>query len=315
MPAAALFAGAQRPDRDGLARAGGLGYRPARISPREPPAAMTLPNFLIIGAPKAGTTSLYEHFRAHPQIFMPRIKEPRWFGYDGSGDRLKFPVQSLAEYEALFEGAADAIAIGEATPHYLLYPQAAERIHAAIPEARLIAALRNPVDRAHSIYEMNRRNKGVNADLPFAAALAADPNLRESYAPHLARFFALFPAAQIRVILLEDLEARPGETLAELFGFLGVEPGFRPEMKIANPGGAPRNRLLHSVLSNKRLIAAARDILPESLIAPFKALRSRNLEKRPLGAAERRAAAEIFREDIARTSALIGRDLSHWLAA
>lgn len=276
---------------------------------------MTMPNFLIIGAPKAGTTSLYEYFRAHPQIFMPRIKEPRWFGYDGSGDRLKFPIQSLAEYEALFEGVSGEIAIGEATPHYLLYPQAAARIHAAIPEARLIAALRNPVDRAYSIYQMNQRNKGVNAGVSFGAALAADANLRESYHPHLARFFALFPAAQIRVILLEDLEARPGETLAGLFGFLGVDPDFRPEMKIANPGGAPRNRMLHALLSNKRLVATARGLLPESLIAPFKTLRSRNLEKRPLAAADRAAALDVFREDIERTGTLIGRDLSGWLRA
>ena len=65
---------------------------------------MTLPNFLIIGAAKAGTTSLYEHFRAHPEIFMPRLKEARFFSYDGRGNKVKFPVQTLEEYTDAFRG-------------------------------------------------------------------------------------------------------------------------------------------------------------------------------------------------------------------
>lgn len=277
---------------------------------------MTLPNFLVIGAPKAGTTSLYEYFRVHPQIFMPRIKEPRFFGYEGGEDRLKFPIQTRAEYEALFEGVTTETAIGEATPHYLLYKGAARRIHATIPEARLIASLRNPVDRAYSIYQMNQRNKGVNVNLSFAEAMRGDHNLQEVYHPNLKRFFDLFPRERIAIILLEDLEAEPRRTVRELFAFLGVDPAFTPDLtKIANPGGAPRNRLLHAVLANRKLVALARETLPESMIAPFKALRSRNLEKRPLPASERKAAVDFFREDILRTGDLIGRDLSGWLSA
>lgn len=275
---------------------------------------MPLPNFLIIGAPKAGTTSLYEYFRVHPEIFMPRLKEPRFFGYDGAGNRLKFPIQTLEEYAALFDGVRDETAVGEATPHYLLYPEAALRIHETIPQVRLIASLRNPVDRSYSVHQMNQRNKGVNAGVPFAAAMRTDANLRETYHEHLQRFFTLFPRAHIRIILLEDLEARPAETVRALFGFLGVDPDFAPDLsKVANPGGEPRSKVLHGLLANKKLIAATRRMMPEALVAPLKALRSRNLQKRALPEAERRAAAEFFREDILRTQDLIGRDLSHWL--
>jgi hypothetical protein len=278
---------------------------------------VTLPNFLIIGAAKAGTTSLYEHFRAHPEIFMPRLKEPRYFCYGGSSaDRMKFPIQSREEYETLFETAATETALGEASVHYLTHPIAAQRIHDAIPAARLIASLRNPVDRSYSVYQMNLRNKAANSDLPYAQALRDDPNLQDGYHEHLGRFFALFPREQLRIILLEDLEAAPRQTIGGLFDFLGVDPGFMPDLsKVANPGGAPRIKALHSLLSNGRLIAASRRFVPEPLIAPLKALRNRNLSKRPLPAADRKLATDFFREDVLRTQDLIGRDLSHWLDA
>lgn len=276
---------------------------------------MTLPTFLIIGAAKAGTTSLYEHFRSHPEIFMPRLKEPRFFCYGGAGgeDRLKFPVQTLAEYEALFAEGADATARGEASVHYLRDPEAPGRIRALLPDVRLIASLRDPVDRAFSVHQMNQRNGGA-PDTPFARALTQDTALHYPYHAHLQPYFELFPRENIRVILLEDLESEPRRTVRSLFEFLGVDPGFVPDLdKVANPGGAPRNRALHGLLSNKRLIAVSRRFAPEALITPLKALRSRNLAKSPLPGADRRVAQGLFREDILRTQELIGRDLSHWL--
>jgi sulfotransferase family protein len=277
---------------------------------------MTLPNFLIIGAAKAGTTSLYEHFRAHPQIFMPRLKEARFFSYDGRPNRVKFPVQTLEEYAALFEEADEEKAVGEATPHYLTFPEAAGRIHALLPEARLIASLRNPVDRSFSIYQMNQRNHAVNAGIPYTRAVQTDPHLQDGYSRHLERFLALFPREQIRIILLEDLETRPRATLAGLFEFLGVDPAFTPDLsRVANPGGTPRIKLLHDLLANRKLVAVSRRVMPEALVTPLKALRTRNLRRSALPAADRGAATAFFRDDILRTQDLIGRDLSHWLHA
>lgn len=278
---------------------------------------MTLPNFLVIGAPKAGTTSLHLHLRAHPQVFMPELKEPRFFGYEGEGERLKFPIRTLAEYEALFEAVAGETAIGEATPHYLVYPGAARRIRELIPEARLIASLRDPVERSYSVYQMNLRNRGVNEGVPFVEAIRRDGNLRETYGDMLARYFALFPAEQIKVILLEDLETAPQATIRDLYGFLGVDPDFVPPdlLKVANPGGEPRSKLLHGLLSDPRLRQFSRAFLPRGLVERLRTLRSRNLEKQPLGAAERQAAIGFFRDDILRTQELIGRDLSAWLRA
>jgi hypothetical protein len=277
---------------------------------------MTLPNFLIIGAPKAGTTSLYDHLRAHPQVFMPRLKEPRFFGYDGRGDRRKFPVHTLAEYEALFDGVTSETAVGEASPHYLIYPQAAGRIRELLPEARLIASLRNPVDRSFSVYQMNLRNGNTRSAAPFRAAIETDHNLRETYAEKLERFFALFPRERIRILLLEDLEAAPDRTMRGLFGFLGVDEGFVPDLaRVSNPGGEPRIRALHGLLSDRRVRALGRRALPPALTDRLRALRSRNLKKRGPTPEDRGAALAVFRDDILRTQDLIGRDLSHWLGA
>jgi Sulfotransferase domain len=277
---------------------------------------MTLPNFLIIGAPKAGTTSLYSYFREHPAIFMPELKEPRFFGYEGQGDRIRFPVRTLEEYTALFDAVTTETAIGEATPHYLVYPVAAQRIRDLLPEVRLIASLRDPVDRAYSVYQMNLRNKGVNTGVPFVEAIKSDHNLRETYADMLGRYVALFPPGQLKVILLEDLEADPRGTVRALFEFLGVDPGFVPDLsKIANPGGEPRNKLLHGLLSDPRLRVLSRRLLPPGAVDRLRTLRSRNLAKQPLAPEDRRDAIGLFRDDILRTQDLIGRDLAAWLRA
>ena len=126
---------------------------------------------------------------------------------------------------------------------------------------------------------MNLRNRGVNDGVPFVEAMRTDRNLRETYADMLARYFALFPAGQLKVILLEDLEKAPQATMRGLYGFLGVDPGFLPAdlLKVANPGGEPRNRLLHGLLSDPRLRQFSRAFLPAAAVERLRALRSRNL--------------------------------------
>jgi len=279
---------------------------------------MTLPNFLIIGAAKAGTTSLYDWLRQHPDVFMPAFKEPKFFAWDGAsgGGGPVVQVTRRADYEALFAGAGGATAIGEASTLYLTHPRAPERAAAAIPAARLIASLRDPVERAFSIYQMNLRLFGANAGLDFPAALRADPALRQGYHPALTRWRAHFDPGQLRVILFEDLARDAPGTLAGLFGFLGVDPGFAPDVtKVANPGGLPRSRRLHRLLTDPRLRALGRNLLPAAALDRLRGLRGRNLQRQALEPAARAAAVAVFRDDILKTQDLIGRDLSAWLRA
>lgn len=275
---------------------------------------MPLPNFLIIGATKAGTTSLYDYMRQHPDVFMPgRIKEPNFFCYHGQTGGIRIPVKTAEAYRALFAEAAGESAVGEASPHYLSFPGTARRIKAMLPAVRIIASLRNPVDRSFSVYQMNLRDKGHNEGVPYLAALRNDPWLREGYRDNLQSYFAEFPASNVKVILFEDITRAPLETLRGLFGFLEVDGDFAPDIsRVSNAGGLPRLKRLHSLLNSNRAKRIGH-LLPAPLVAAAKRLRERNLEKQSLPPAERAAALEIFREDILRTQDLIGRDLGHWL--
>ena len=272
-----------------------------------------LPNFLIIGAAKAGTTSLYDWLRQHPDVYMPKLKEPKFFAYDPARTDVAWPVRTLAEYEALFEGATEA-AIGEASPNYLGSSPAMQRIHATLPGVRLIAALRDPADRAFSVYQMNLRNRGRNRATPFAAALRDDVNLRQGYSKYLERWFALFDRAQFRIVLFEEIVKAPLATVQGLFGFLRVDAGFEPVTSVSNPGGLPKVKLVHDLLNNATLRGLGRR-LPETLVARARDLRARNLKRQGMTPDERRLAAAFFRDDVLRTQDLIGRDLSAWLRA
>lgn len=118
-----------------------------------------MPNFLVIGAVKAGTTSLYHYLQEHPQVYMSSVKEPRFFVLEGKqSDEQNAPgflrtrITTIEAYRALFDGVTTEVAIGEATPDYIHDPEAAPRIQQHLPDVRLIAMLRNPVDRAFSHY-------------------------------------------------------------------------------------------------------------------------------------------------------------------
>ena len=122
---------------------------------------MKLPNFVVIGAAKAGTTALYWYLQEHPEVFMSPLKETNFFAYGvdpegrllyGDPELHRFPIKNLDAYADLFAGAGDEKAVGEASPIYLECPEAAGRIQQLLPEARIICGLRDPVDRAYSDY-------------------------------------------------------------------------------------------------------------------------------------------------------------------
>lgn len=275
---------------------------------------MTLPNFLIIGAAKAGTTTLHAYLRPHPEIFMPARKELRYFAYKGSGDDYAYPVKTRAEYESYFAAAGDVPAIGEASPQYLRSPVAAQRIAAELPGCRLVVSLRNPVEQAFSAYLMGLRNGKVAPGTRFLPALAEHPVLARGYAGDLARYFELFERSRVHVIRFEDLVRDPLAAAQGVCGFLGVATDFAPAVeKVSNPGGLPKNRLLHRVLADKRVMDFGKRYLPERWLDAAKKVRNDNLEKQRMTPEERAAAMALLRGDILRTGDLVHLDLSAWL--
>jgi hypothetical protein len=292
----------------------------------------TLPNFIVIGAAKAGTTALYWYLAEHPQVFMSRVKETNFFAYGvdrdgkllwGNPDVHRFPVKTLAEYEALFADAGSAAAVGEASTMYLECPQAPDRIRALIPAARIVCGLRHPVDRAYSDYQMYLRNRGRQLD-PVrdlsADAVWARPDSHwmriGRYHPQLARYYETFPGEQIHVFVFDDMKRDIRGVLGLLYRFIQVDPAFEPDFDTPhNVGGMPASPLLERVLTKSPLKTALEPWIPRGAASWLRRLRTRTLRQAPpLPAELRRHLAGHFREDIGRTSQLIGRSLDHWLA-
>jgi sulfotransferase family protein len=289
-----------------------------------------LPNFIVIGAAKAGTTALYWYLAEHPDVFMSPKKETNFFAYgrDGQGRLLygdpefhQFPVQSLSQYEQLFAGAGDALAVGEASPIYLECPQAAERIRMLLPESRLICSLRHPVDRAYSDYQMDLRRRRRQLDpardlTPTSAWARPDSHWMRigRYYDQLKRYFDLFPREQIQVFLFDDLKREPLKTVQGVYRFLGVDPGFVPDFDAPhNLGGMPSSQVLEGVFSNQWLRSAVWPLVPKRAANWIRRLRSRNLRPAPpLPSELRRYLTDQLRDDIGRTSELIGRNLDLW---
>src|SRR5581483_1430265 len=236
----------------------------------------------------------------------------------------------IAAYRALFDGVAGETAIGEASPLYLYHPDAPPRIARYVPNAKLIAVLRDPAERAYSAFLYMRRD-GREPIADFAGALAAEPaRIRASwewmwhyravgfYHRQLRRYFDLFPAEQIRVWLYEDLRANAAAVVRDVFRFLGVDDAFTPDTSLAhNRSGVPRSERAIRLLNRPNpLRSALRALLPSDARRRIRIrLQDLLLAKPPsLDPVVRRDLVASYREDVLALGRLIGRDLSHWLA-
>jgi hypothetical protein len=295
---------------------------------------VTMPNFFIIGAQKAGTTSLYYYLKQHPQVYMSPRKEPHFFEgrhseYRKRGRSLP-PVTDIGDYQALFEGVTDEKAIGEASASYLYSPKAPALITRSIPDAKLIAILRNPADRAYSNF-LHCVQLGREPLASFVEALQAEEKrIRGNWGPlwhykqkgfyctQVKRYFDTFGQDQVKVYLYDDLRAKPIGILRDIFRFLDVDQTFVPDLSIEhNTAGLPRNRSIFAVA--KRL-ASRNPALEVAIVERFLPAALRRYVKNqvfvkppPLPVGVRRQLIDSYREDILKLEELIQRDLSPWL--
>lgn len=289
-----------------------------------------LPNFIVIGAAKAGTTSLHWYLTEHPQVFMTPAKDPSYFAYgvDGAGRLLwgepefhGFPVRSLGEYERLFAEAGDAPAIGEASTMYLECPQSAARIRELLPAARIICSIRHPVDRAYSDYVMDLRHRSQRFDPArdlTATSAWARPDSRwmriGRYHEQLSRYFDAFPRDQLCVVLFDDLKRNPLRFTQDVYRFLNVDPTFAPDFATPHaPGGIPASPMLERLFLRSGK-SALKPWVPKPAANWVRRLRTRTFRPAPpLPKELRKELTRPFEDDIAKTSELIGRSLDHWL--
>jgi len=287
-----------------------------------------MPNFLVIGAAKAGTTALYHYLQQHPQIYMSPIKETNFFalegetpnfGGPGSEEQInRYSIAKLEEYQALFQEVNKEIAIGEVSPFYLYHPQAPERIKHYIKDVKLIAILRNPVDRAYaSFMQMIRDSRESITN--FSEALQAEKERIERnwdwiwhyqamgfYYSQLSSYFEMFDRKQIRVYLYEDWHVSNIRILQDIFIFLDVDESFVPDMSVKpNVSGIPKNQALHKLLKKPNSIKSMlkpfyKSLLPTRMRQRIRfAIQNPNLAKPPpISTAVRQQLIEAFREDI-----------------
>ena len=292
------------------------------------------PEFLVVGAQKAGTTSLWVYLRQHPELFLAAQKEPHFFCGTGDGRPPPWTAPGDAAlmahmtfdpeaYAAWFADAGDRVR-GEMSTMYLHDPAVPARVVAANPQVRIVVLLRDPVARAYSAWWMWRRAR--LEPLEFADALAAEPERRASgwgpnfayrgigrYAEHLERWRAVLPAEQMLVLRSDALRDDRLTTVQSVFGFLGVDPTFVPDVARevndgsgARPRTAPRGRhpLRAARMRARRLVPRAWQREPGPPPLP----RHRPPIDRGVAAALRAS----YADDVRRTEALLGWDLRDW---
>jgi hypothetical protein len=301
---------------------------------------VTMPNFIIIGAAKAGTTALYHYLKQHPQIFLPKEQEPNFFAFEtrstsfrgpGGSDVEESAITNLEDYRSIFAPARTEIALGEISPLYLYLPGTAENIQRYVPKIKLCALLRNPVDRAFSAY-MHARREGREPLEDFAAALTAEQSRIDEnwgmiwrytdmgrYVKQLEQYYQQFDDSHIKVFLYEDLQADAVAVCQQISAFVGADSSFVPRVDVQyNISGLPRSTLVRHLLERSHVVKTmGRRLAPvigDARLRRLQAsLQEKNVRRQHMNPQLRRVLVEQFTDEICRLESLIGRDLSIWL--
>jgi hypothetical protein len=298
---------------------------------------LRLPNFVVVGAAKCGTTSLFHYLRQHPAIFLPTQKELHYFAYvqlsrnaggPGGGRTLAFACATREEYETHYRGAAGHQAIGEVSPSYFYFAEVSENIKAELGGPRIVILLRDPVEKAYSQY-MHLVRDNLES-LPFFEGLMAEPDRAASgwpamwryaesslYSQRVRKYLEVFGAERVKIFLFEDLVRNPGRVLGTLYEFLSTGPGGEVDTsRVYNRTGPPRSRLLADLLARPNPVtAAARRWLPEDLRDRVKnAMLNLNTgRKDAIDDSSRAYLRAYFADDVQELERLLGRQLG-WLS-
>jgi hypothetical protein len=288
------------------------------------------PDFIILGPSRTGTTSIYHYLRQHPGVFMSPVKETRYFAYlavQAAGSSFTavkgWQITDWRQYQAQFEGARPGQAAGEATPLYFYVPGVPEQIRARLPDVRLIAILRNPAERAYSLYQKYVRD-GLETR-SFEQAVQDELEGRAHrlsvlghyvdigyYHRHLSRFLRSFPRAQLGLFIYDDLQAAPADFMRSMFEFIGVDPVFATDTSVRfNRSGAS------AAGGAGRLAKRWRNLIPHPLYMAlhraFGKLQPDRPNVAPLSSDMRRRLCELYAPDLGALQQLTGRDHSGWL--
>lgn len=297
------------------------------------------PNFFIVGAPKCGTTALYEYLRPHPNIFMPRIKEPHFFATDmGTYPRIK----TLQEYTEIFATSTDRhLSVGEASVYYLRSSVAIPNIRQFNRDARIIAMFRNPVEMVYSLHSQllyvseesvadfesawrlqDRRSRGLDLPPAIRSPLLVQYAEIGRFGTQAQRVLSSFPPEQVKLILYDDFTASPQRVYDEVIDFLGIPHDGRAAFPRINENKRARVAWLKAFYRKppavlRDAIRGLKQAVGQERISAAKkkmvALNTVREQRPPLSPEFRAELVAAFRDEVALLSGLMNRDLSHWV--
>lgn len=300
---------------------------------------MTLPNFLLVGAAKSGTTAFASYLEGHPEVFLPVVKEPKFFTsqfmrfpLQGKGDRLieSLCIRDFHRYRRLFRKAGGARAVGEASADMLyFFRRTIPLIKRYLGDVRIVILLRNPVERAFSAYRQLVRDG--RETLSFRHALVREERRRRDnyeYMWHYTRVGFYYEQVKAylenfsrgKVILYDDFVRDPAGCLAGTFRFLGVDPAFVPgTVRRVNVSRVPQGRIMKSLFKLGPVKVGIYRGLTRVGIGDARIFRWID-SVRLYGARRVRMAPEtearlkaLYRDDVEKLQGLLGRDLSGWV--
>ena len=298
-----------------------------------------LPNFLIVGAAKSGTSSLYHYLKQHPEIYMIRgNKEPCFFvasiykqlnPEDPRYKQLrKFLVFTFEDYADLCRDVDEEKCVGEASVPYLYYyEEAIDQIKKYIGDVKIIIIIRNPVERAISAHNFLLRNCAVTQTFEECLETENEKIAMNWEIMHFYKDVGFYSKqidaykkhfSQVKVVLFDDLVKGSLDLLKELFSFLDINTLFKADVQeIHNPSGVPTNRLVNYFLATQNPLKT----IAKPIIKPFcfkknnffANLKRKNLKKIEIRPETHKYLKNLYKDDIEKLQLLINRDLSHWL--
>lgn len=311
-----------------------------------------LPDFIVVGANKGGTTSIYHYLQQHPQVYLSPIKEPHYFSKDidvqlfnrefaqnklqdiqkyVDGDMQEEYhaafIRNPEQYRKLFKNVKDEKAVGELSTSYLYSAVAAEEIKKELGDIRIIICLRNPVERAYSHYRMNIWT-GNNNEFDFYKALLADyhhiPKAWGNahlyveigmYYEQVKRYIDMFGRDNVKIIFTEDMRDDAQGVVKELYRFVGVDDQFTADTsKKYNEVYTPKFRNFTYTLNKLGIRTVFKKLAPQGLKNFIvKVLFRSKKEKGAISPEAKQFLLEKYTDDIKKLSVLLDKDLSHWL--
>lgn len=279
---------------------------------------MTLPNFLIIGAQKSGSSWFSENLADHPDVF---VAPSELYFFNREFER------GVEWYEALFENATGEKRVGDGTPGYISHPEAPARIRATLgPDVKMIGCLRHPIDRAYSAFwnylSWERIPKNSDFRQMFLETEELEMRSRGFYFEQLARYLEHFPRENLLLFVYEEDLKRGAETIRECYEFLDVEPGFVPPRVAQMVNKTHDIRAGHAFVESIGVrVSRATRSLPQSVRGPLRAgyemmfkLLPKKDDYKALDENLRQELLAVYEDDMARLEEFLGRDLSVWRA-